>query len=147
MVMSDTYRTTDPAEIARRNKLAEEIVEGAKAGGELSDESQALLALSEEVLRLRAYAEEAYELLTTMNGRDVYDKLKPRIDKLYINLNARARGDETDIEGDPIQPWNHLVGALTTALAHWMANARWAVEEHRNVEALRDALVNGIEIN
>jgi hypothetical protein len=76
----------------------------------------------------------------------MYEILGPRIDKLYMALNARGRAqrqgedpdEAVDADGDPAKPWNRLVEALSYALVHWMANARWAVLEHREANRLRE---------
>jgi hypothetical protein len=66
------------------------------------------------------------------------EELRPRIDKLYMALNARARGDDRDFEDDPAEPWNRLVELLVHVLVKLIANTRWAVEEHREADRLRD---------
>ncbi len=81
-----------------------------------------ILNLARDYLRLRELAEVKYELL-----------LSDRIDKLYMALNVRARGEEAE-------PWNRLVDALASALVRWIANERWAVAEHRDADKLREGM-------
>jgi len=107
-------------------------------------EPRDVLLLAIEVLRLRELAEVRYELLRAEKGYDVLKELKPRIDKLYLTLNAEARGLSEDVEGDSLEggkaKWNRLVELAATALVHWIASQRWAALEHRAAEDLRAAL-------
>jgi hypothetical protein len=79
---------------------------------------------------------EKWELYRACNGAEVYDTIDPRLRKLYMQLNAQARGDETDLDGDPIEQWNRLVELTVTAVARWIAASRWAVNEHQRAAAL-----------
>lgn len=102
--------------------------------------AEALLA---EYDRLLYLAEVKYELLASERGYDLYDELDKRLRKLYMTLNAEGRGDAEDADGDRIDgvtKWNRLVGLSVTAAAHWLANARWAVLEHRSADKLRSVL-------
>lgn len=101
-------------------------------------------ALAREVLRLRELAEVKYELLRAEKGLDVLAEVSPRIDKLYMALNAEARGDEADFDGDSLEDgktkWNRLVGLATTVVARWIAAERWAAIERRAADDLRASL-------
>jgi hypothetical protein len=77
---------------------------------------------------------EKWELYRACNGAEVYAVIDPKIRKLYMQLNAKARGDETDVEGDPIEQWNRLVDLTVTAVTRWVVANRWAVNEHQRVE-------------
>jgi hypothetical protein len=106
-----------------------------------------VVALAAEVLRLRDLAEVKYELLMAEKGYDVLADLRPRIQKLYMALNAQARGDEADVDGDPAQPWDRLLDLTAAALVRCIANGRWAVLEHRSADQLRALLVeHGIQV-
>ena len=101
------------------------------------------LALAAEVLRLRELAEVRYELMRAEKGYDVLAALAPRIDKLYMTLNAEARGDNADFDGDQVDgttKWNRLIETLSTALAHWLAAEKWAALEHRTADELRASM-------
>lgn len=101
-------------------------------------------ALAREVLRLRELAEVKYELLRAQKGLDVVAELRPRIDKIYMALNAEARGLSADVDGDSLEggkaKWNRLVGLAVTALVRWVAAERWAAAEHRAADDLRASL-------
>lgn len=103
-----------------------------------------IVALAHEVLRLRELAEVKYELLRAEKGYDVLAELAPRIDKLYMALNAEARGAETDLDGDSLEDgktkWNRLVGLAATTLARLVAAERWAALEHRAADDLRASM-------
>jgi hypothetical protein len=83
---------------------------------------------------------EKWELYRSAMGQDVHDALSPKIAKLYMALNAKGRGDEQDLDGDPAKPWDQLIAALATATVYALANGRWASVEHRRAERLREAL-------
>jgi len=116
--------------------IAEAIV------GDPEDWDEMVVMLAKEVLRLRQYAEVTYELLDSNSGRELYRVLEPKIGKLYMALNSRARGEDTDLDGDPVEPWNRLVELTCTAVVRWMAANKWAVLEHRNADKLRRELTN-----
>jgi hypothetical protein len=100
-------------------------------------------ALLGEYDRLLYLAEVKYELLRSERGYDLYDELDKRLRKLYMTLNAEGRGDTVDLDGDVIDgatKWNGLVELAVAAAVHWLANAQWAVLEHRSAEAMRDLL-------
>lgn len=100
-------------------------------------------ALLGEYDRLLYLAEVKYELIRSERGYDLYDELDKRLRKLYMTLNAEGRGDPADLDGDAIDgttKWNRLVELSVTAAAHWLANARWAVLEHRKAETMRELL-------
>jgi hypothetical protein len=87
---------------------------------------------------------EKWELYRACNGAEVYDEVIPKIRKLYMQLNAKARGDESDVEGDPIEQWNRLIDLTVTAVLRWMVANRWAVNEHQRCEKV-DARVAELE--
>jgi len=93
---------------------------------------------------------EKWELYRACNGAEIYDVIIPKIRKLYMTLNAKARGDKNDCEGDPVQEWNRLVDLAVTAVVRWVVANRWAVNEHQRVEQVekeRDAaLAEAVEI-
>lgn len=102
--------------------------------------AEALLA---EYDRLLYLAEVKYELLRSERGYDLHAELDGRLRKLYRTLNTEARGDTTTLEGEEIDPttkWNNLVELSVTAAVHWLANAQWAVLEHRSAENMRGIL-------
>lgn len=83
------------------------------------------------------------ELLDAQSGMDVLTPLREKIGKLYMNLNAQARGDAVDCEGDEvggITKWNRLVDATATIATYAVAQGRWARSEHDRAERLRDLL-------
>lgn len=101
-------------------------------------------ALLGEYDRLLYLAEVKYELLRSERGYDLHEELDGRLRKLYMNLNAESRGDTENLDGEEITPetkWNNLVELSVTAAVHWLANARWAVIEHRDADRLRAAIV------
>lgn len=87
----------------------------------------------EAAARIANRDDEWRELLDADRGYDVVKPLSERIDKLYMQLNAAARGDDADFDGDPIQKWNNLVSATATALAYAVAQGRWAVMAHKRL--------------
>jgi hypothetical protein len=103
----------------------------------------AIEALAREVLRLRELAEVRYELLRAEKGYDVLADLSPRIQKLYLTLNAEGRGDEVDLDGDAVDAmtkWNRLVELVTYTLVRLVAAERWAALEHRAADELRASM-------
>ena len=66
-------------------------------------------------------------------NRDAVRHMRERIDHLYMGLNADARGEETDFDGEPIKKWNRLVNATATAFCYAVAKGRWAVVLERAI--------------
>lgn len=95
-----------------------------------------VIVKADEYEALKDWVAKEAELIDDVTGRDVVRPMTERINKLYMALNAKARGDENDLDGDPALPWNRLVGATAYAFAKAVVNARWAVNEHRRVEQL-----------
>jgi hypothetical protein len=131
------------------DRITEEAVRRLRDGIELSTKwreelVQVIEAKDAEIARLRELAEVKYELLRAEKGYDVLAELAPRIDKLYMALNAEARGDAADFDGEPLEDgkakWNRLVGLAATTLTRWVAAERWAALEHRAAEDLRASL-------
>ena len=116
-----------------------DLAEAILNGGHQPNRGQ-VLALAQEVLRLRDLAEVKYELLRAERGLDVLSVIQPRIDKLYMQGNAAARGETKDAEGDPVELWNRLVELVAHSLVHWVAAERWAVLEHRKADEMRSSL-------
>jgi hypothetical protein len=162
--MTDT-REMQETPVAWAQRFAQGIVD------QPAGRDQWLVDLCTELVRLRDLAEVKYELLASERAFDVLDELEPRIAKLYMGLNARHRykvdpsiqkryregqalmaafgldaPDDLvfDLDGEHVKQWDRLIEALVTALVHWVANARWAVLEHRIADNLRAALLNGV---
>lgn len=99
--------------------------------------------------RLLYLAEVKYELIASERGYDLHAELDGRLRKLYRTLNTEARGDTTTLEGEEIDAttkWNNLVELSVTAAVHWLANARWAVIEHRQADTMRTLLREAVEV-
>lgn len=150
-----------PDLVAQRLALAKTIIDHDDRPEDF-DVEDALTDLAKEVVRLRDYAEECYELLEADRGWDVLDDVDKRLRKLYMGLNGKHRWSHgtalmrymfldpkdvppVDIEGDHIDQWDRLVSLAVWATTYAVAQGRWAVVEHRNADRLRDALLNGVD--
>jgi hypothetical protein len=88
-----------------------------------------MLALVDEVLRLREHVARQLELGAASSGEDTAAAVMAKIESLRVEQVG-------DLSPDTSEMWNRLTGALAVACARAIANGRWAVKEHQRADAL-----------